>query len=168
MPAVTGLGSGLDIEGLVSGLIAAESTPQLSMFAQRTEKASLLLSGLGEISSVLASLQAATQSLGSADTFTAVTSSSSAPTYATVSAEAGAAAGSYDLEVTTLASYAVVGIRQLCRYDDRDWHRHADHYTGNAHLQRFPRRHHYLRLVRRGQRRICHYCQHCLGKGLAR
>jgi flagellar hook-associated protein 2 len=104
MPAVTGLGSGLDIEGLVSGLIAAESTPQLSMFAQRTEKASLLLSGLGEISSVLASLQVATQSLSSADTFAAVTSLSSAPTYATVSAEAGAAAGSYDLEVTRLAA----------------------------------------------------------------
>jgi len=104
MPAVTGLGSGLDIEGLVSGLIAAESTPQLSMFAQRTEKASLLLSGLGEINSVLASLQTATQTLDNADTFTAVTSTSSAPTYATVAAEAGAAAGSYDLEVTTLAA----------------------------------------------------------------
>ena len=104
MPAVTGLGSGLDIEGLVSGLIAAESTPQLSMFAQRTEKASLLLSGLGEINSVLASLQTANQALIDADTFTAVTSSSSAPTYATVSADAGAAAGSYDLEVTTLAA----------------------------------------------------------------
>lgn len=104
MPAVTGLGSGLDIEGLVSGLIEAESTPQLSIFAQRTEKASLVLSGLGEISSNLASLQTATKSLSSADTFTAVTSSSSAPTYATVSAAAGAAAGSYDLEVTTLAA----------------------------------------------------------------
>ena len=36
MPAVTGLGSGLDIEGLVTGLIDAESAPQLDLFASRT------------------------------------------------------------------------------------------------------------------------------------
>ena len=93
MPAVTGLGSGLDIEGLVTGLINAESLPKLALFASKTEKATSLISGFGEISSSLASLQSSLTALESADTFGAISASSSAVTYATVSADAGAAAG---------------------------------------------------------------------------
>ena len=103
MPAVTGLGSGLDIEGLVTGLINAESAPQLAIFAARTQKATSLISGFGEISSSLASLQSSLTDLESADTFGAVAATSSDATYATVTADPGAAAGSYSLEVTSLA-----------------------------------------------------------------
>ena len=84
MPAVTGLGSGLDIEGLVTGLVEAESVPQLALFASRTEKATNLISGFGEISSALASLQSSLETLESADTFGAVSATSSAASYATV------------------------------------------------------------------------------------
>ena len=91
MPAVTGLGSGLDIEGLVTGLIDAESAPQLALFAARTEKATSLISGFGEISASLASVESSLTALESADTFSAVTATSSAATYATVSADPGAA-----------------------------------------------------------------------------
>ena len=103
MPAVTGLGSGLDIEGLVTGLINAESAPQLAIFAARTQKATSLISGFGEISSSLASLQSSLTDLESADTFGAVSATTSDATYATVIADPGAAAGSYSLEVTSLA-----------------------------------------------------------------
>jgi len=103
MPAVTGLGSGLDIEGLVTGLINAESAQQLALFASRTEKATSLISGFGSISSSLASLQSSLTALENADTFGAVSASSSAATYATVSADPGAAEGSYSLDVTSLA-----------------------------------------------------------------
>ena len=103
MPAVTGLGSGLDIEGLVTGLINAESVQQLALFASRTEKATSLISGFGSISSSLASLQSSLTALENADTFGAVSASSSAATYATVSADPGAAEGSYSLDVTSLA-----------------------------------------------------------------
>ena len=104
MPAVTGLGSGLDIEGLVTGLIDAESAPQLALFASRTLKATELISGFGQISSSLASLQSSLTALESADTFSALSATSSAASYATVSADPGAAAGSYSLEVTSLAT----------------------------------------------------------------
>ena len=103
MPAVTGLGSGLDIESLVTGLINAESVPQLALFAARTQKATSLISGFGEISSSLASLQSSLTDLESADTFGAVSATTSDATYATVTADPGAAAGSYSLEVTSLA-----------------------------------------------------------------
>lgn len=103
MPAVTGLGSGLDIEGLVTGLVEAESVPQLALFASRTDKATDLISGFGQISSALASLQSSLTTLESADTFGAVSATSSAASYATVSADPGAAAGSYSLEVSSLA-----------------------------------------------------------------
>lgn len=103
MPAVTGLGSGLDIEGLVTGLINAESAPQLALFAARTQKATSLLSGFGQISSSLASLESALTDLKSADTFSAVSATSSNSSFATVSADPGAAAGTYSLEVTSLA-----------------------------------------------------------------
>ena len=104
MPAVTGLGSGLDIEGLVTGLIDAESAPQLALFASRTVKATELISGFGQISSSLASLQSSLTTLKSADTFSSVSATSSAASYATVSADPGAAAGSYSLDVTSLAT----------------------------------------------------------------
>ena len=103
MPAVTGLGSGLDIEGLVSGLIDAESAPQLELFASRKEKANNLISGFGQVSTALASLQSSLTTLESADTFGAVSATSSAESYATVSGDPGAAAGSYSLDVTALA-----------------------------------------------------------------
>lgn len=103
MPAVTGLGSGLDIEGLVTGLIEAESAPQLALFASRTAKATGLISGFGQISSNLASLQSSLTTLESSDTFGSVSATSSATSYATVSADPGAAAGSYSLDVTSLA-----------------------------------------------------------------
>ena len=103
MPAVTGLGSGLDIEGLVTGLINAESAAQLAIFTTRTEQATSLISGFGEISSSLATLQSSLTALESADTFSAVTASTSNSSYATISADPGAAGGSYSLDITTLA-----------------------------------------------------------------
>ena len=103
MPAVTGLGSGLDIEGLVTGLIAAESGPQLAIYAERTQKATSLVSAFGQISSSLATLQSSLTALESADTFGAMTASTSSASYATVSADSGAAAGTYSLDVTSLA-----------------------------------------------------------------
>ena len=103
MPAVTGLGSGLDIEGLVTGLINAESTAQLSIFAQRTQKATSLISGFGDIRSSLDALRQTLTSLETSDTFQSVTSTSSSPSTATITSEPGAAAGSYSLEVSALA-----------------------------------------------------------------
>lgn len=103
MPAVTGLGSGLDIEGLVTGLINAESAQQLSLFATRTAKATSLISGFGGISSSLASLQNSLTALESADTFRAVSVDNSATEFAAVSADPGAAEGSYRLDISSLA-----------------------------------------------------------------
>ena len=103
MPAVTGLGSGLDIEGLVTGLIDVESAPQLALFAEKSEKATSLITSFGEISSTLAALETSLVDLKTADTFGAVSATSSDTTLATVSADPGAAAGSYSLDVTTLA-----------------------------------------------------------------
>lgn len=103
MPAVTGLGSGLDIEGLVTGLINAESAQQLALFATRTTKATSLISGFGDISSSLSSLQSSLTALESADTFRAVSVANSAAEFATVSADPGAAEGSYRLDISSLA-----------------------------------------------------------------
>ena len=104
MPAVTGLGSGLDIEGLVTGLINAESAQQLAVFASKTEKATSLISGFGAVSSSLASLQSSLTALESADTFGAISASSSAGTYATCVCRRGCGGeGSYSLDVTSLA-----------------------------------------------------------------
>ena len=103
MPAVTGLGSGLDIEGLITGLMNVESAPQLALFAERSQKATSLLTGLGEISTALSSLQTSLTDLKSADTFGAVSATTSDADYAKVSADPGAVASSYELEVTSLA-----------------------------------------------------------------
>jgi flagellar hook-associated protein 2 len=98
----TGVGSGLDVDGIVSQLMALERRP---LDALATKKAGITakLSAYGSLKSVLASLQAAASTLSGAQKFLAVKASFSDATVATASAVPPAAAGSYGIEVQQLA-----------------------------------------------------------------
>lgn len=99
----TGLGSGLDIETIVTSLVDAEKAPvEQSIMRQETEITETL-TGFSQLRGVLGGLQTAADSLTSASTFDAVTVISSDETKVTASATDGVL-GSYDLQITTLAS----------------------------------------------------------------
>ncbi|RVT82493.1 flagellar filament capping protein FliD [Inhella crocodyli] len=98
-----GIGSGIDVESLISRLVAVERTP-ITQLQQRTDGLKTQLSAFGKLQSQLASLKDAATKLTRADTFTVATASSSDATVATATTAAGAATGSYSVNITRLAA----------------------------------------------------------------
>ncbi len=100
----TGLGSGIDINSLVSGLVQAESQPALSRLSTKEANLQAELSAIGLLKSALSDFQSKLGGLMDAETFSNRTAKSSDATIASFSAENDTAAGSYSLEVNNLAT----------------------------------------------------------------
>lgn len=98
-----GVGSGLDVETLISRLVAVERTP-IQQIQQRTTGLKTQLSVYGKLQSSLASLRDAASRLTRADTFGAVAATSSNATVASATAANGTTAGSYTVRVDKLAA----------------------------------------------------------------
>ncbi len=96
----SGLGSGLDINSLVSQLVSAESRPMTALKSQQ-KTVNARLSAYGQLSSALASLQNSLKGLSA--TGLAVCNASSSSNALTVSAASGATPGSYAIDVTRIA-----------------------------------------------------------------
>lgn len=103
MPAITslGVGSGLDIGGLVDQLVAAEVQPASSRLDRREATLQAELSAFGTLKSALAGVQ--DQLKGLSTIGAARTTSSSNTDLIAASATANAVPGSYDIEVGQLA-----------------------------------------------------------------
>jgi flagellar hook-associated protein 2 len=99
----SGVGSGLDINGLVTQLVQAEGQPRA--VALNTKEAALQgkLSAFGTFRSAVDKVRTALANLKSLDKFQARTAASSAVDKFTVTATSAAAPGSYAIEVVTLA-----------------------------------------------------------------
>ncbi len=98
-----GLGSGLDVNSIVSQLVALERRPIEQLQAQKA-KLDTQLSSIGLLQSYMANVQSAAGQLGKTDWWTKNVASSSEPTAVGVSALAGAFAASYSMEVISLAT----------------------------------------------------------------
>jgi flagellar hook-associated protein 2 len=106
MSSLGGIGSGLDIQGLVSQLVAAERAPQAQRLSRVESTTKSQLSSLGSISSVLASLKSAATAFSSASGFGARTVSLSRSEFLSASASSSAQQGSYQIDVVQLARAA--------------------------------------------------------------
>jgi flagellar hook-associated protein 2 len=98
-----GIGSGLDIEGLVSQLVAAEGQPQQLRLSQREAKLQAQLSAFGQFRSAIEQLQSALDPLSTLAEFQGRSTSVGDPTLLTANASLTAAPGSYQVEVVRLA-----------------------------------------------------------------
>jgi flagellar hook-associated protein 2 len=98
-----GIGSGIDVESLISRLMSLEQQP-IQQLKQRTDGLKTQLSAVGKIQSSLASLRDATSRMTRTDAFAATTASSSDVTTVTTSASSSAAVGSYNVSVSKLAT----------------------------------------------------------------
>lgn len=99
----SGLGSGLDVEGLVSSLMSVEKRPLLQL-ATKEASYQAKLSAYGQIKSVLSSLQSATAALNDPNKFSATATSVTGGDGAfSASSNVSAAVGSYAVEVLALA-----------------------------------------------------------------
>lgn len=104
MLTATGIGSGLDIEGLVTQLVAAERQPVDTRLTRQEISLTAELSAFGSFKGALASFQSSLSSLNTLSTFGQRTATSSNEDIVTISAGANAATSSYDLTVTQLAN----------------------------------------------------------------
>ena len=118
MITATGIGSGLDIEGLVSQLVAAERTPTETRLANREVSLTAELSAFGVFKSSLSSFQNSLSDLNRLSTFGQRTASSGDSDIIDVSADGGAAESSYDLTVTQLAKAHSLASGSFSSVDD--------------------------------------------------
>jgi len=99
-----GLGSGIDIQDIVSKLSKAESQPALNAISRQKTIADTRLSGLGTLKSALSDFQAVVAKFKDGSLFKTHKSTSSDETILKVTAGTGSAAGSYAVKVTQLAA----------------------------------------------------------------
>ena len=99
----TGLGSGMDINGIVTQLVTAEGQPQFNAITKQETATQTRLSGLGTLKSALSTFQTAVQKLKDGSLFKAAQAVSSDESVLKVTAGVGSVAGTHAIKVTQLA-----------------------------------------------------------------
>jgi flagellar hook-associated protein 2 len=97
-----GLGSGLDISGIVSQLMQVERLP-LNRLINREATVQAQISAVGSLKSAVSEFQSAVARLAEEDTFEAIETSVGDPDVLSVSADSDAALGGFSVEVLRLA-----------------------------------------------------------------
>lgn len=101
--SAAGIGSGLDVESLVSQLVAAKKKPQQDQIDSQTSKAQTQISALGQVSAVLAALKSAVSPLSDGSALAAHAVAVGDADVLSATARTGAVNGSYSLVVSKLA-----------------------------------------------------------------
>ena len=102
--SMTGIGSGLDINSIVQASVSAQIEPKRSLLSERESDIDAKISALGKLKSSLSDFQSAVGDLKDASDFQTRSATSGNEDVFTASASTSAASGSYDIEVSNLAS----------------------------------------------------------------
>ena len=97
-----GIGSGLDVEGLVGKLMAAEALP-LSNYDKKAAGVQSQIAAFGKLSGAIGAFQGAVSSLSTTSTFRALTAASGDESVLKATATSTASPGNYKINVTQLA-----------------------------------------------------------------
>jgi flagellar hook-associated protein 2 len=97
-------GSVIDVNSLVSQLVAATRAGQDATISKQTQAVTTQISALGTLKGALSTFQDALSTIDTVSAFNAATSTSSDPTVFTANASADAQPGSYSVSVSQLAS----------------------------------------------------------------
>src|SRR5262249_17899684 len=100
----SGVGSGLDINSLVSQLVTTENAARSAPILRREAAATSKISALGTLKGALGAFKGAPTPLRNLDVFSVRKATSADTTRFTATASSAAAAGSYDVEVLNLAT----------------------------------------------------------------
>jgi flagellar hook-associated protein 2 len=101
--SASGIGSGLDINSLVSQLVAADRAGPDAQISRRKTDATTQISGLAAVKSALSVFQTAISTLKGKDALNPRSTTTSDDKILTATAANGAATGSYNVEVVALA-----------------------------------------------------------------
>lgn len=107
-----GVGSGLDIENIVSQLMTLERRPLVTIQGQ-VSATQAKISSYGTLKSAISSFQDAMQELSTLDAFRKYTSTSTDEDVMTATADADAAAGIYNISVSRLAQNHKMGSNEF-------------------------------------------------------
>ena len=113
MVGITGIGSGIDIDSIVTALVNSEKAPK-ELQLQRLEKATTSrISALGTFRSVASEFNTALQGLTKLSAFQRTNVSSSSSSVLTASATGSLTAGSFSLQVQQLASSSKIALQSV-------------------------------------------------------
>ncbi len=104
MAGVTGIGSGIDIDSIVTASVAAEKAPKQNQIDKLESKTTTKLTSLGSLKSAVSEFQSALALLNSPTSFLSKSATSSNTTALSATGTASAVAGSYKIAVSQLAS----------------------------------------------------------------
>ncbi|RRU91689.1 branched-chain alpha-keto acid dehydrogenase subunit E2 [Stutzerimonas xanthomarina] len=110
MAGVTGIGSGIDIDSIVSSMVAAERAPKETQLANLEKKTTTQITAVGELKSAISDFQTALSGLNKPELFQARSATSNKSDLVGVSASTTAGAGSYQVEVEKLAASSKVAL----------------------------------------------------------
>jgi len=111
MAGITGIGSGIDIDSIVASMVAAERAPKETQLATLEKKTTTQITAVGALKGAISDFQTALGALNKPELFQARAATSSKSDLVGVTASTTAGAGSYQLEVKSLASSSKVALQ---------------------------------------------------------
>ena len=114
----TGLGSGLDINSIVTAIVDAEKDPALSSLIESSAEATAMISAYGILNSELSEFKDSYSDLSRASTFSAATASSSDSSVLDATLGIGAATGTWSFEVEQIAKAQTIVSSATNSYSD--------------------------------------------------
>lgn len=108
MAGISGLGSGIDIDSIVGAMVNAQKAPKEAQLARLEKTTTTKFSALGQLKGALSELQTALKGLNDASLFQKRSASSADSTRLSASASKNAVAGSYQVQVKSLATSSKV------------------------------------------------------------
>ena len=108
--AITGIGSGMDVNGMVKALLNAEAAPKTAQLDRLEKSTTSKVSALGQFRSALSTFQDALGKLNDASLFEKRSATSSAADIVSITADSKAVAGNYNVQVFNLAQTSKVAL----------------------------------------------------------
>ncbi|WP_077045764.1 flagellar filament capping protein FliD [Pseudomonas sp. KK4] len=109
--SVSGIGSNIDTQAIVKSLVDSERAPKQTQINNQTLKATTSLSSIGKIQAALDAFRGALDNMKTASSFSGLSGTSTDEKVATVTTGNGAAAGSFTLLVTQLATASKISTK---------------------------------------------------------
>jgi len=114
MAGISGIGgSGLDIDSIVTKMVAAEKAPKQDQLTKTQSKATAQLTAIGSLKGAISEFQTALTTLNSPTSFQARAVTLSKSDYLTATASTSASVGSYQVEVSKLATSSKVALASV-------------------------------------------------------
>ncbi|WP_373388110.1 flagellar filament capping protein FliD [Pseudomonas alcaligenes] len=113
MAGILGVGSGIDIDSIVTALVNAEKAPKTQQLDRLEKATTSRFSALGTLKGSLSAFQTAVQSLNKTSIFETRTASTNNSSVLTAKAASSAIAGKYSVQVEQLASSSKVGLQSV-------------------------------------------------------